>query len=361
MELLCVDIGSGTQDILILDTEKSVENAIQLVLPSPTVLAARKIEAASSARQSILFTGETMGGGACTWALREHLAAGLPAWATPDAARTFNDDLEEVAAWGVRIIPPDEVQNLRPDARIETKDVSVDTLASMLAAWDIRLRPDVVAVAVLDHGAAPPGESDRIFRFQNLARQLSSNRSLEGFMMLPAEVPEYLTRMRAVVRSVTGWPLLLMDTGPAAVAGASLDPAVARHKRRLCLNAGNSHLIAFHLEGDLVFGMLEHHTSQLEESGRLDAVIGRLLSGELTAAEVQEEGGHGAVVFESGPQPFAAVTGPRRRMAAASRLAPCFAAPFGSMMLAGCFGLARAAALKFPGWRGEIEEALRLD
>ena len=34
-----------------------------------------------------------MGGGPCQWAAQAHPRAGLPVFATPDAARTFNDDL----------------------------------------------------------------------------------------------------------------------------------------------------------------------------------------------------------------------------------------------------------------------------
>ncbi|MFH1003189.1 MAG: pyruvate formate lyase-activating protein, partial [Chloroflexota bacterium] len=71
MRLLAVDIGAGTQDILLLDTGQPVENAVQLVLPSPTVLVARQIGAATARGEALLLTGDIMGGGPCTWALRE--------------------------------------------------------------------------------------------------------------------------------------------------------------------------------------------------------------------------------------------------------------------------------------------------
>ena len=50
MRLLCLDVGSHTQDILLLDTAERVPNAIQLVLPAPTVLVAHRIERATVAR-----------------------------------------------------------------------------------------------------------------------------------------------------------------------------------------------------------------------------------------------------------------------------------------------------------------------
>ena len=86
MRLLCLDIGSGTQDILLLDTKQPVENAVQLVLPAPTVLVAQGIEKATARGEPIVLTGSTMGGGACTSALRDHLKAGLQAYATQEAA-----------------------------------------------------------------------------------------------------------------------------------------------------------------------------------------------------------------------------------------------------------------------------------
>ena len=35
MRILAIDVGTGTQDIMIYDTTKELENAIKLVLPFP--------------------------------------------------------------------------------------------------------------------------------------------------------------------------------------------------------------------------------------------------------------------------------------------------------------------------------------
>ncbi len=358
MRLLCLDIGSGTQDVLLLDTAQPVENAIQLVLPAPTTLVARKIEAATASGDPIVLIGETMGGEACTKALRKHLETGLKVYATPEAARTFSDDLSRVASWGVRLVSSDDAASLKKGTVIRLRDVALEVLEKALSCWDIRLSPDVIAVAVLDHGAAPPGESERLFRFRQLKRLLQGNNTLESFIFTPAELPGYLTRMQAVVVSVGGkFPLVLMDTGAAAVLGASLDKVVATHPHRLAVNLGNSHTLAFNLAGSRVLGLFEHHTSLLSLS-RLETLLERLVSGDLNSAEVWEEGGHGSLILEKAEKPFVAATGPRRELLARSRLNPYFAAPFGSMMLAGCFGLAQAVALKLPERRDEIERAL---
>src|SRR3990172_5376285 len=101
MRILAIDIGTGTQDVLLFDSEAVLENCVQMVLPSPTQIVAKRVEAATAARRDVLLGGVTMGGGPNSWAVERHLSAGLRVFATPDAARTFNDDLEEVREMGV--------------------------------------------------------------------------------------------------------------------------------------------------------------------------------------------------------------------------------------------------------------------
>src|SRR4030042_5506856 len=120
-QLLTIDIGGGTQDILLLDTRNTIENCIKMVLPSPTTLVARRIQEATARKKPLLFTGVNMGGGPSTSALKKHLRAGLQAFSTPEAATTFNDDLQEVASWGVTLISADEAKNIRKAEHIDTR------------------------------------------------------------------------------------------------------------------------------------------------------------------------------------------------------------------------------------------------
>ena len=361
MKLLCLDIGSGTQDILLLDTRREAENAIQLVLPAPTVVIGGKIRAATEQAEAIYLTGETMGGGACTSALREHLAEGLPAHATEKAASSFNDDLAKVTSWGVKLVSPEEIPARPGNVVIEMNDVSLDSLEEALSQYDVPLDPDVIAVAVLEHGVAPAGESERLFRFKFLERALSQRPSLEALIFKEDEIPAHFTRMQAVVRSVGGKaPAVLMDTGAAAILGSSLDAPVTDQESHLGINLGNSHTVAFNISGRKVHGMFEHHTSLLSLS-RLESLIGGLRAGTLRPGEVWQEGGHGNLIFEKCQSQMIAVTGPQRALLRPSSLKPHFAAPFGSMMLAGCFGLAEAVAIKFPEWQEAIRGVLETD
>ena len=57
MQILTVDIGTGTQDVLLFDSERELENCFKLVLPSPTVVVADRIRAATAARKRLVLHG----------------------------------------------------------------------------------------------------------------------------------------------------------------------------------------------------------------------------------------------------------------------------------------------------------------
>lgn len=361
MRILALDIGTGTQDILAFDSSIEVANCPKLVMPSPTAVLRDRIAEATRRAQPVLFTGVTMGGGPAMGALRRHLKAGVPAYATPEAAKTFDDDLAVMREIGVTVVSEDEARRLTGVEAYEMKDVDLPGVLRALGIFSVSTDFDVLAVAVLDHGEAPPGVSDRMFRFQHMRRMLEARNELTAFTYLAGEVPDYLTRVKAVLKTVgSTLPVLLMDTGGAAVLGSREDPRVAARPDRLVLNAGNSHMIAFHLHGDSIQGMFEHHTHRLSQP-EIDELLYKLARGTLTNEEVFAEHGHGAVVLGSDRRKhFLAVVGPQRHKLAASTLKPYFAVPFGDMMITGCFGLVRACALRFERWRQEIEAALAI-
>src|ERR1700730_9298508 len=67
IRVLAVDVGTGTQDILLFESGKTIENCFKMVMPSPTVIIAERIKRATEQGQPILLTGVTMGGGPCHW------------------------------------------------------------------------------------------------------------------------------------------------------------------------------------------------------------------------------------------------------------------------------------------------------
>src|SRR3989440_2037782 len=262
--VLAIDVGTGTQDILILEAGGVIENAVQLIMPSPTALLAERVKQATRDRVDLVLTGVTMGGGPDHWAVEAHLKAGLKVYATPDAARTFDDDLERVASMGIRIV--DAPNGAGAARRVELRDLYLAELMTALRAFGVSTTFDAVAVAVFDHGAAPPGVSDRRFRFDYLRDQVERGIGLEGFGFLAAEIPARMTRMQAVAGSWTGSePLFLMDTGPAAILGALDDAVVAASDPVIVLNLRNFHTIAPPLAGRRIPGLLAHHTAPVIE------------------------------------------------------------------------------------------------
>ena len=374
MKILTVDIGTGTQDIFLYDSRLDIENGFKLVVPSPTMIVRRQIQEATRLRHALLLSGVTMGGGPSAWAAEDHLRAGLPVYATPEAARTFNDDLAEVEAMGVRVLGEDEAQRL-PDSvvRLELRDFDFSAIARALQPFGVELNDlAAVAVAVFDHGNSPPGYSDRQFRFDYLDERIRGENRLSAFAYRAENVPQIMTRLRAVVKSASGvdFPLVVMDTAPAAVLGATFDPRVATNQRTLIANMGNFHTLAFRLGPGGIEGVFEHHTGEIDLP-KLERLLRLLADGTLRHEDVFADMGHGALIYGDEPLSMGvgdydvAVTGPRRNLFKSSlslvplSLIPYFAVPFGDMMIAGCFGLLAATADVMPDLAEPIRLSLR--
>jgi len=360
MKILAIDIGTGTQDILLFDSQTEVENCLQMIMPSPTVLVAQQIRAATQRGDDIVLTGTLMGGGPSQWAANDHLRAGHRIFATPSAAQSFNDDLTEVERTGIRIVSEEKAARLQNAQRIEMRDVDLEAIRRAFAAFGVALEFDALAVAVFDHGNAPPGYSDRLFRFEFLAERLRVFNSPAAFAFMREQIPARLTRMQAVANSVpTNVPLLMMDTAPAAVLGALEDDRVRAHRNTIIVNVGNFHTLAFRFSDGAITGVFEHHTGELEPA-QLEKFITQLAEGTLTHDAIFNSQGHGALLFDAGAQTLdhLVVVGPRRAILLHSALRPYFATPYGDMMLAGCFGLVRAYAMLNPNAAPEINRAL---
>jgi uncharacterized protein (DUF1786 family) len=371
MKILTVDIGTGTQDILLLNTNLDIENGFKLVIPSPTMMIHRQIKQATRQRTPLLLTGKLMGGGPSAWAARDHAAAGIPTFATPEAAKTIDDEPEKVEQMGIKIIAKDEIPSLPVQTLcLEMKDFDFALIAETFARFGIALDDlDAVCAAVFDHGDAPPGVSDRQFRFDYLDERIQAKNALSSFAFLAGDVPPIMTRLQAVVDSAgnVDAPFIVMDTAPAAILGAGFDALVAARTRKILVNVGNFHTLAFRI-GQGIEGVFEHHSGELDRP-KLEGYILALADGSLTHETIFNDDGHGALIYEQSPLELGqgdwdiAVTGPRRSMfqgknAPNGSLRPYFAVPFGDMMLAGNFGMLAAAADLLPNLAEPIRQAL---
>ncbi|MFL5760124.1 MAG: DUF1786 domain-containing protein [Thermomicrobiales bacterium] len=353
LRILAIDVGAGTQDVLVYDSRTTPENSVKLVLPSQTQIVARRIRAATAAHKPVHLTGQLMGGGASSGAAHDHLAHGLRVTSTAEAARTLHNDPARVAKLGVEICkeaPADAVE-------IRLQDVDLDGLAHALATFDVDL-PATVAIAVQDHGFRP-GAGNNAVRFEYLQGLLDNGGDLAA--MIYQVPPAGMTRMEAVAETAPG--CYLMDTGAAAVLGALGDPVVARAAEddgAILINVGNMHTFATLVKNRRLYGLFEHHTGGISAE-IIHELVELLRGGRIDASRFHEEfDGHGAALnptyLSEQPFQFVAVTGPNREIARS--LGYHEAAPHGDMMLSGAFGLVEGVLLALEGSNQRIGHSL---
>jgi uncharacterized protein (DUF1786 family) len=335
MKILAVDVGTGTQDIMLYDSEEPIENAVKLVLPSPTRIIANKI---GNHHHDIFLSGETMGGGPVTRAIKRHLEKGYRVVMTESAARTVRDDLDKVKSAGIEIVNDGEKH---PEiAEIKLGDVDLDVLKSALKFFDVPLEFDQLGVAVQDHGFSE-SMGDRNFRFHKIKEKMKSPLLPEEFAF-HGEAPEYFTRMQGVLRTLKGYKPTVMDSKFAALCGCTCDPQVANMENFVALDIGNGHTLAASFEEGKICGVFEHHTRMLTPS-KIEIFIDRLVSGEITHKEVHDDGGHGAwVVKPIETYESVVTTGPQRKIMDKTGFEVYNAAPVGDVMMVGPAGLIKA-------------------
>ncbi len=331
MTLLAVDIGRGTQDVLVYDAARPVENCVKMVLPSPTVVVAQRIREAGERGEAIFLDGFTMGGGDSVQAIAEHIRKGLSVSATEAAALTVHDSLEKVRSLGIQVVSSQPSDT----TLVRTTDYMEAELRVALRAFGVPYPVDH-AFAVQDHGFSPT-ESNRLHRFRVMGVVLDEGGWQVWALARDPPLPT-MTRMGALREQAPG--ALVIDTGSAALLGALCDPWVKERANEglTLVNAGNAHTFCVNLNGEEVCGIFEHHTHSLDRDHLL-SLIGKLREGTLTNEEVFGEGGHGARVHRPHPSRYLAVTGPNRKWILPDAYQ---AAPYGDMMLTGCFGLVRA-------------------
>jgi uncharacterized protein (DUF1786 family) len=338
-KILAIDIGAGTQDVLLYDAQLTPENCISMILPTPTRRYVRMIERCTG---DLFISGDAIGGGGIAEALSRHRAKGYCVTITEEAAYTLRNDLNQVRTYGMVI------GEGRPEERSHAMSLEFDEfdwphIKRFLSFFDESADLDLVAVAVQDHGVPPEPVSNRAFRFKMIEQRLRQDNRLESLVFRQNDIPACYRRMKAVAAKAhlrCNCAVIAMDTCFAAVLGC-----LEERESALAVNVGNSHTIAAAVADGRLTGLLEHHTGCL--SGKaLDTLLERFISGDITSEEVLHDGGHGVALLHPGhldvPQPII-VTGPKRELLKKSRLQVHFAAPYGNMMLTGPFGLVKGA------------------
>ncbi len=355
--ILCIDIGSYTQDALFYFENMQEQNLPRFVLPSPARLMARALDKAGAEGQPVYIDGVNMGGGFHA-AVSRYLERGLPLVMHPEAAFAITDSPERLKERGIQL-----ASNPPAGSRVlHSADYNPDFWHKLLESAGLP-KPEITLIAAQDHGFAP-GASSRLQRMEMWRKLLrcpqthGANASklaecagkaqyegapLGSFMHQVA--PEMLSRLTTIqARSQSP----VMDSATAALLGVmSISEIAAQSYRQgvLVINAGNSHISAFLVFKERVFGIYEHHTGQIET----DEMIRQLKDfrlGWLPTEEVMNGGGHGVALLPlpSEAEGFAPayVVGPQREIFKGQGK---FVAPHGDMMQNGCFGLLHAYKL----------------
>jgi len=355
MKILALDIGAGTEDILLYDDKKGIENCVKMVLPSPSQVFAAKVGEATRLYKDLFIKGDIIGGGAFAFALRNHVEKGLRVVMAENVAYTVRNDLDEVRELGIEIVHDEKVPGGFNEETLKIEEINLTQLKALLTQFGEPLSDvDVVAVAVQDHGAFPKGTSNRRFRIQKMKELLEKNPKAENLAFKEDEIPSCYLRMRSAAqasrRQLPKAKVLVMDTSPAAILGCMKDPLVENADPILAINVGNSHTMAAIISNKKVAGIVEHHTRSLNPQ-KIESLLVDFANGDLSDEEVFEDNGHG-VFYLTSPPGFHRIekivaTGPNRNVLLKTKLNVHFASPAGDVMMTGPMGLVEATKRKF--------------
>ncbi len=351
-KILTIDIGAGTMDVLYFDTESELH--YKAVVRSPVRTIAERVLAAKG---KLLIVGREMGGGAVSQAVKQR-AGDEQVVISESAAMTLSYDLDKVRALGLQVVDDEHSDKLLAGGDytvVALADLELDRIQSIVEAMGVPFEFDVVGVCVQDHGVAPAGVSHLDYRHNHYRPVLDARPSPDALLFRAEDVPEDMSRLRAV-RDVAGSlpcpSVYVMDSGMAAILGATLDTRVQACERAIVLDVATSHTVAACFDGDELCAFVEYHTKDIRQE-KMDSLLQELADGQLEHAQILAEGGHGAYTrralgFDS--VEIILSTGPRRSLLAGSRHDIVAGAPLGDNMMTGTVGLLEAIRRR-EGWR----------
>jgi uncharacterized protein (DUF1786 family) len=350
---LIVDVGAGTMDILYLDDQASQH--YKAVARSPVLYVADKARELSG---KIVVSGCEMGGGPITRVLKEKALTG-EVFMSRSAALTIHHDMAKVEANGIRVVEDVEARRLSTApgySSLHIADIDVDRLRQIVEGLGVPFQFDVVGVCAQDHGMPPPGVSHLDYRHEIFKAALDEAPFAHAMLYAKDEVPATFNRLRSMGESAGMLPteeIYVMDSGMAAILGASLDPHALAGNRMAVLDIATSHTVCAVLEHGEIAGFFEYHTSDITLE-RLEGFIEALADGTLDHRRILDEGGHGAYIRKApGFSSLEAIiaTGPKRSMLHGSRLQMVMGAPLGDNMMTGTLGVLEAIRRR-KGFRG---------
>ena len=343
-KLLMVDIGAGTMDVLYYDTES--DQHYKAVARSPVLHLA---ERAAGLPGNLLFTGTEMGGGPLSMVLKQRAKVAEVMMSVSSAA-TVHHNLEKVRSRGIKIIEDAGAEDLRHNREyrhLTTGDLQIDRLKHIMEGLGLPFSFDVVGLCAQDHGVPPTGVSHLDYRHNIFKANFDENPFPHAQLYRDDEVPATMSRLGAMAESAKilhADEIYVMDSGMAAILGASMDSRARQKERIIILDVATSHTVGAALEGGEIAGFFEYHTMDITLQ-RLEALLVGLTDGKLDHKRILKEGGHGAYVrkaFGFQAAEIIVATGPKRDMVVNSRLPIVFGSPLGDNMMTGTVGVLEA-------------------
>ena len=343
-KFLMIDIGAGTMDILYYDAKTDLH--YKAVVKSPVRYLAERVNRIAG---NLLVVGNEMGGGPITQALIAR-ANEAEVVISVSAAATLNHDLDKVKSWGLKVVDDERAEDLRGNQNftaITLGDLEPLRLEKIVKSFGVPFEFDAVAVCAQDHGVPPPEVSHLDFRHNLFKAGLGGNPYPHTLLYSRKEVPDSMNRLKSIAQRAAKLPaaeVYVMDSGMAAILGASMDSLARGSKAVLLLDIATSHTVGAAMAAEEIAGFFEYHTQDITLK-KLETLLQDLAEGKLSHQQILAEGGHGAFLRRA--LGFDAIetiiaTGPRRKLVAGSNLPIHFGAPWGDNMMTGTVGLLEA-------------------
>ncbi len=341
---LMLDVGAGTLDILYYDTDHDLH--YKAVVRAPVRVLTDTVR---RTRGNLVVTGGEMGGGPVSQALIDR-AARAEVVMSADAAATIHHDPRRVTGQGIGVVSAAEAQALKQDStfsHVRLGDIQPDRLKRLIQGFAVPFEFDAVAVCAQDHGAAPPGVSHLDFRHRIFSAALDRNPRPQALLYRSDRIPPAMNRLTTIARDARALPadrVYVMDSGMAAILGASMDVQADGKKRVLVLDIATSHTVGAAMAEGRLCGFFEYHTKDIT-AARLDQLLEDLPDGKLSHRRILADGGHGAYCRDAygyDKVELILATGPRRRLVTPAALPITFGAPWGDNMMTGTVGLLEA-------------------
>jgi len=341
---LLIDIGAGTMDLLCYDDQSNLH--YKAVVKSPVRDVAEKIAATEG---NLLISGYEMGGGPVSRIIKNR-SENKKVFISVSAAATIHHDPDIVKGAGIHIIEDEIVEELKTDKTLhhfEISDIQTDRIKQIVTGFGVPFSFDAIGICAQDHGVPPVGVSHLDYRHNLFKERLEKVPYPHSLIHHKSEVPPTLNRLNSIAEKSSELPsdkIYLMDSGMAAILGASLDFQLNSLDRFMVLDIATSHTVGAQLFKGELCGFFEYHTKDITLK-KLEILLKNLANGTLEHGTVIDQGGHGAWIhnslrFETNDAIIA--TGPKRQLIKNSTLPIILGAPMGDNMMTGAVGLLEA-------------------